>query len=570
MTGTSRGEGAGYRGALQSRDFRLLATALTISISGGWAYNVALVSVVVALTGSTTWVAISVLMRFVPGVLFSPYAGVIADRFERRRLMIILDLGLAGLQLLLTVVAVTGGHILFVMAIVALSSLLLTVYDPAVAATIPLTVDEEHLAAANALNETIHNLAVLVGPLIGAGLLLLGSEALVFNVNAATYVVSALALSRMSIRSTPVDVTEGGESGPLKQLTVGMKAIFSSPMASVLVGYSAAATLLYGTDTVLFLEASQALGTGSEGYGYFLAGLGTGGILGAAMVARLSRRPRLGLIITVGMGVYCLPTAFLVLVDEPAVAFVLQVIRGGGTLIVDTLAVIALQRSLDQTILARVFGAFYAIILGAIAVGSMLASWLLAVFGLQTTLLLAGTVFPILAVLAYPWLRRSDEAAVVKLERLRPVIEAIEASDLFEDAPRAAVEALADASDVVDLAAGTAFIRQGELADALYLVLEGDVVVHAGAVRSAGTELARLGPGAHVGEIGLLDRVPRTATVVADGPVRVLRIEGDVFVDTLATTTPSSTMLEGARQRRRTTRPATPQMFDAGGGADRA
>ena len=77
-----------YRSALANRDLRLLLTAMLVSMAGSWAYNVALLAVVYERTGSLAWVGAATLGRFIPQLLFSPYAGVIADRFERVRVMV--------------------------------------------------------------------------------------------------------------------------------------------------------------------------------------------------------------------------------------------------------------------------------------------------------------------------------------------------------------------------------------------------------------------------------------------------------------------------------------------------
>ena len=106
------------------------------------------------------------------------------------------------------------------------------------------------------------------------------------------------------------------------------------------VAFSVVASFVYGTDTVLFIPiARDQLHSGTSGYGYLLAGLGVGGILGAAVVNRLAARTRLAAAILGGMGVFCLPTALLVVVHQPVIGFALQVVRGAGTLVVDTLAI---------------------------------------------------------------------------------------------------------------------------------------------------------------------------------------------------------------------------------------
>ena len=83
--------GTGYRSALRHRDLRLLFGGLVISATGSWAYNVALLAYVYDRTHSLGWVAGAGLGRFLPSLLLSPYGGVVAERFERVRVMVCSD-----------------------------------------------------------------------------------------------------------------------------------------------------------------------------------------------------------------------------------------------------------------------------------------------------------------------------------------------------------------------------------------------------------------------------------------------------------------------------------------------
>jgi len=129
-------------------------------------------------------------------------------------------------------------------------------------------------------------------------------------------------------------------------MTVGVRAIMGMPAARTLVAYCGLVSFLYGTDTVLFVGVSEhRLGTGPEGFGYLLAGLGVGGLLGAGLVNQAAGSRRLGVIILAGALGYSLPTALLALIHAPGLAFLVQVFRGGATLVVDVLAITALQRA---------------------------------------------------------------------------------------------------------------------------------------------------------------------------------------------------------------------------------
>ncbi len=174
----------------------------------------------------------------------------------------------------------------------------------------------------------------------------------------------------------------------------------------LLAGFSILASFVYGTDTVLFVVISRdQLGTGSTGYGYLLAGLGIGGILITGLMNRIAAARRLGAIIVAGMAVYCLPTALLTVVHAPWLAFLVEVVRGAGTIVVDVLAITALQRLVKPDVLARVFGVFFALVLAAVSLGALLMPILLGAVGLTTTLLIMGFAIPALSVAAYPLLR---------------------------------------------------------------------------------------------------------------------------------------------------------------------
>ncbi|MGH8940925.1 MAG: MFS transporter, partial [Actinomycetes bacterium] len=445
---------------LRHRDFRLLTTSFAISFAGSWAYNVALAVFVFEQTGSAAWVGAATVGRFVPSMLFGAYGGVLAERFERVRLMATLDVMSTALMGVLTVVAALEGPVLLAIVLAGFTSVTGMVYEPAAAAITPETVPETELAAANALRNMVDNIAIVAGPVLGALILVVGPPPVAFAANAASFAVSALVVIRMRVRSKPVDVTESGTAGPLKQMLVGVQAIAASATATMLVTYSILASFVYGVDTVQFVVLSEErLGTGPQGFGYLLAGLGVGGIAAAGLVNRLASWPRLGTVILAGMAVYCLPTLLFLVVDNPAAAFVIQGVRGAGTLVVDVLAITALQRSLASDVLARVFGAYFTGVLAAISLGALVTPPVIDGLGLDASLWLAGGLLPALCLVGWPWLRRMDEANVAHIAALEPRVLALQKLGILADASRPVLEQLADHAAEVDVAAGTTVIR---------------------------------------------------------------------------------------------------------------
>jgi CRP-like cAMP-binding protein/predicted MFS family arabinose efflux permease len=556
MARHAKGDKPRLTAPLRHRDFRLLITSFFISFAGSWAYNVALAVYVYDQTGSAGWVGAATVGRFVPSLLFGAYGGVLAERFERVRLMATLDWVSTGLMLVLALVAALEGPALLAIVLAGLTSINGTVYEPAAAAITPETVPESDLAAANALRNMVDNIAIIAGPVIGALLLIISPAPVVFLVNGLTFAASGLIVSRMSVRSTPVDVTEAGTAGPLRQMLVGIQAITGSATAATLVAYSVVASFVYGVDTVQFVVLSEErLGTGADGFGYLLAGLGIGGIAAAGLVNRMAAWPRLGTVILLGMAIYCLPTLLFLAVDSPVAATAIQVVRGAGTLVVDVLAITALQRSLPKEVLGRVFGAFFTGVLSAISLGALVTPFVINGLGLDASIWMAGALLPALCLLGLPWLRRMDTANVARLAAIEPRVQVLERLGILTEASRSMLERLASEAEDVEVPAGTVVVREGDEADAFYVLVDGEVAVRARGEGAAEQELPSMTSGAYFGEIGLLEHIPRTATVTATTPSRLLRIDGDAFVDTLTNAPASTALLEGARSRLARTHP---------------
>jgi MFS family permease len=562
----------GYRAALRSRDLRLLLSGLAVSATGSWAYNVGLLAYVYQRTHSLGWVGAAGLARFVPQLLLSAYGGVIAERTERVRLMVIAAFTCAVWQVGLALVALTTAPVVLALLFSALTSATIVIEPPSVAATIPAVVDEDHLVAANALNSTIENLVIICGPAVGSLMLLVGSAAGVFALNAASFAIGAGLVMRLKARSRPVDVTEGGSAGPLRQVVVGARTIAALPAARTLVAYSVLVSFVYGTDTVLFVGVStQRLGTGPEGFGYLLAGLGVGGILMAAAVDRLAGSRALGLIILAGVAGYTLPTALLTVVHSPAIAVSIEVLRGASTLVVDVLAITALQRAVPGEQLARVFGVFFAFVLAAISLGALITPVIVHHYGLNAGLWTMAIAPFALGALGYPALLAIDRETAVRARELEPRVALLESLEIFASASRPVLERLAAAVSVARFAPGTTIVREGDHADSLYVLVEGQArVTGRGEAGGEERELNMLAGPTYFGEIGVLGRMPRTATVTAVTECRCELIDGDAFLDALTSAPPSSSLMENASALLARTHPSRQVSFasaDPGSGA---
>ena len=263
------------------------------------------------------------------------------------------------------------------------------------------------------------------------------------------------------------------------------------------------------------------------------------------------------------MALYCLPTLVFLVTDEPAVGFVAQCLRGAATMVVDVLAITALQRSVPADRLGRVFGAFDGLCLGAILVGSALIPVGIRLLGLDAMLWFTGLGVPVLCLLGLPALRRLDAESAVRRAELAPRIALLSRSGLFASVSEGALEQLASQAVRQEVPSGTVVIAQGEPADAFYVAESGELEVTARGEDGTVVDLPTMGPGAGFGEIGLIEGIPRTATVRALGDVVLLRIPGEAFVAALTQEAPTAALLDGASLRLSRTHP-TRRLTQAG------
>ena len=378
--------------ALRERNLRVLFGGLVASQAGDWLYNLALLAFVYERTGSTAWVGITTAARILPEVALGPIGGVLADRYDRRLVMIASDVLRAAAMGALAVVALTGAPAILAPLLAAVCTAAGAAYPQCVVAVMPRLVGAGDLAAANAARIGITSLCVIAGPALGAALLLLSSTAVVFAVNGATFLIGAAvvtALPREALRR-PAFAVEEVHASIRADLAVGWRALREQPDALALVGADVVSSAIYGALTVLFVLVGERLGLGAAGYGYLLSALGVGGVLSAGLAHRAasSDRPRRALVVAAAaIGV---SLVVFTLSGSLAVAIVLAAAIGAGLFATEVVADTTLQRSLHPAVFARAYGLAVPACVAGIAAGALVAPPCVAVIGLNGTLALTG------------------------------------------------------------------------------------------------------------------------------------------------------------------------------------
>jgi MFS family permease len=530
-------EGTGFRAPLGFRDFRLLLASLTASGIGDWFYSVSLVVYILEVTDSPEWVAAASIGRLAPYILLGSLGGVIADRYDRRKVMVAADVTRLALMIVLAVVVATGAPVAIVIAVAFASTAAGSPFFPAVAAVTPSVVDERSLAPANALITTVDSLSIALGPALGGALLLIAdSPVIAFLVNAATFGASALLISRIS---TPprVEVEGPREAVPThQQLAEGVRAITSSPTIMLLIALILSGTLVYGLEGVLYpLVSKNLLGTGVEGVGFLFAAMGIGGLFSAGLANRAVGYPRPALILTTGSLLSAAPFLLLPLTTSFLVAYVLMAIEGGALIFVDVLATTILQRAVSESVMARVFGILDSLGVLAAVIGAALAPFFIEGFGLKVSLLIVGGILVGLTLLCARKLFAIDRATDVRRRELGPRLELLSRLDIFEGMPSQSLEALAATALEERIEAGEILIREGDDADDFFVIRSGAMeVISSGEKGTQPVRVTTLGAGDYAGEIGLIEKIPRTATVRATSDSVVLRTSGSQFLDAVS------------------------------------
>lgn len=525
----------GARRVFSHRDFRLVLSARAVSTIGDWFYVVALIVYVYDQTQSAAWVALAGVARLLPYPVFSSVAGVLADRYDRRRVMLIADGARTVIMLALAVVSAADAPAGVIVVLAFASTAVGTPFEPAQNALVPSLVGEDDLAAANSANSVVENLAILLGPALGGAVLVVGPPTVAFAANAVTFACSFALVA--AIRFRAVRETARGEmpESVLRQIGSGISVLRGTPEITALVLLVVGAAFQYGVESVLWVFVADRLGSGPNGVGYLLACLGAGGIIGAALTPLLARQPRSDVVlpaIAVGVG---LPLVALAFVTEPWAAFVLVTIEGLGSIAIDVVLLTMLQRLVRDDVRGRVFGLVQSIAVLAIVIGMLLAPPVDALLGLSAALVIFGLVLPIIGLASARVLAAANRRAERRRIELAPIVARLERLALLDGAGEAAVAAVAAGATTVSTAPGQVVVAEDEPADALYVIDRGEFLVSArGEGHGAPVELTRLGGDDYFGEVGVLSGGVRTATVTSAGDGSLLRLDGPAFADAVS------------------------------------
>lgn len=396
---------------IRTRDFGLLWWGQMTSQIGEGLNKVALLWFVYSLTGSALKMTIVGLIQTIPPLVLGPMIGVYLDRLPKKTVMVWVDLIRTVMTCLIPALyAMDKLSLEGLYAIIFLTSIVSTVFGPALVSAVPRLVRPNELVTANALIQGTNNIGLLLGPAI-SGLLIamIGAENVLY-VNSATFLVSALCLMPMRLVERVRDLAACSTS-VLDDLKVGFRFVFGNhSIIFVLVVISALYNL--GASAFVFIlpvYAKEFLGVGPVQLGWLWSALGVGMLLVSTWLAWRHQgdlRSRMRLIVC-GMTVGGLAVCSLSLLETPLIAAGVVIVVGGSTAILNPVIWALLQEVTPEHLMGRVLTTFSTGSMAAAMAGMTGFGWIADAVGPAESLIGLGLMLLLTAVVAVCFSRQA-------------------------------------------------------------------------------------------------------------------------------------------------------------------
>ena len=403
--------------------FRRLWIAGAVSVVGSQLTVVAVPKQLYNLTGSSAWVGISGIFALVPLLIFGLLGGAIADRVDRRRLILLSTAGVAVTSLVFGVIAISGrADVWTVLIVLAAQQAFFAVNQPARSALIPRLVRPDMLPSANAINTTVFNTGVIAGPLFAAVLLPITTLAVLYFIDAAGLGLALLVLFRLP--AAPPETTGQKVSlvGAIRDVGAGFHYLSGRQvlLASFVVDIVA---MVFGMPRALFPEMAQHTfgdpAGGGRALGLLNAGIGIGAILGGLTSGWMHRVGRQGRAVSLAIGVWGVAMIGFGLTGSLLFAVGFLALGGWADNVSAIFRSTILQSAADDQLRGRLQGVFTVVVAGGpriadlvhgTAAAALPARLVASTGGVAVIVVLAIVLFPLTRFWTYDALRSRSRA----------------------------------------------------------------------------------------------------------------------------------------------------------------
>lgn len=405
----------------RNRDFVLLITGRTISQFGTAMTTFVIPWLFLQITGSGTQTGIAFAVGFVPYLVVSLPAGVWADKFNRKTLMIIADFGRLGLLLSIPLThLVTGLTPLYILYVVQAGvSMFSAVFDASYGACLPNIVGTEQLREANTILQTNMSLSKIIGPILGGmAISWIGSANTIF-VDVGSYFISIVSMLAI-VKSFSVNLTENNKITFMQDVREGILTVWSIKPVRYLMLFATLVNLVGpGMDVSLLYRIQHELVLSSQWAGIIMTGLSGGMLLGSLVHRWIGKRIHMGRWLTISSILQVAPPIVLSVTKNPLVIFLIQIFIGVLLVAWNIQSVTLRQLLIPDHLLGRSSSAFRFLAWISIPLGDGLAGIIGQHFGTQIYFILAASVLFVVAVLTV--YVRLDQAIPYAVKPMAPV-----------------------------------------------------------------------------------------------------------------------------------------------------
>jgi predicted MFS family arabinose efflux permease len=381
--------------AFQYRDFRLMWIGACTSSIGTWMQIVAQGWLIYRLSHSAFLLALDQFLGGIPIFLFSLIGGVIADRVERRRILLASQYLQMASAAVLTVLVATGiVHVWHILCLSFVSGFAQAFGGPAYQALIPTLVEKEDMPNAIALNSIQFNVAVMVGPALAGQALAKFGEKWCFGLNAVSFLAPIIALTMITSRFLPIKTGESIYNSLKQGIQFARK---QSSMEALIVLAFCMTLLAMPMRTYIPVFVKDIFHRGPETYGNLLALMGLGSIFGSLGIASLGNVKRKGLIALGALACLGATISGFALSKSLPLSGALLVITGASMMTVFATVNSLVQLITTNEMRGRVMSAYNFAFRGGMPLGNLLSGWLVPIFTAPIVLGVNGLLLVLVA-----------------------------------------------------------------------------------------------------------------------------------------------------------------------------
>jgi MFS family permease len=378
--------------ALQHRNYRLFFAGQTVSLVGTWVTRVATSWLVYRLTGSELLLGITGFAGQIPMLVLAPFAGVLADRWNRHRILVVTQVLSALQSLALALLAMSGKiTVTHVIALQVVQGIINSFDTPARQAfVVEMVQDRADLPNAIALNSSMFNASRIIGPAIGGVIIAAVGEGWCFMIDAISYIAVIISLLLMQLPARQIFAERQSIANELRG---GFGYVFGfAPVRELLLNVALIGTMGMPYSVLMPVYASKVLGGGPHTLGLLMTASGLGALMGTVYLASRHTVVGLGKVIVVATMILSVGLIVFAFSHNLVLSLLVLPLVGAGMMLQSAAANTILQTIVDEHLRGRVMAFFSMAVMGTMPIGSLVAGILADRIGASYTIFIGAVI----------------------------------------------------------------------------------------------------------------------------------------------------------------------------------